>query len=103
MLPGLLFVAVQKGKPGKEPMLFFGIFLAMLYVASGRPFYVVTGLGLFFAAAYSLNVFLASQFHHIQQRVNIWLDPWPVGNNEGFQIVRSLFALASVARTKCRV
>lgn len=76
-------------------LLFFGIFLAMLYVASGRPFYVIGGLGLFFAAAYSLNSLLASQFTHIQKRVDIWLNPWPVGSNEGYQIVQSLFALAS--------
>ncbi len=76
-------------------LLFFGIFLAMLYVASGRPFYVASGLALFFAAAYSLNSLLASQFTHIQKRVDIWLNPWPVGSNEGYQIVQSLFALAS--------
>jgi cell division protein FtsW (lipid II flippase) len=76
-------------------LLFFGIFLAMLYVASGKPFYVVSGLALFFAAAYLLNVFLSSQFSHIQRRVDIWLNPWPVGQDEGFQIVQSLFALAS--------
>ena len=76
-------------------LLFFGIFLAMLYVASGRLFFVVGGLALFFAAAYTLSVFFASQFTHIAKRVNIWLDPWPVGHDEGFQIVQSLFALAS--------
>lgn len=76
-------------------LLFFGIFLALLYVASGKPFYVVGGLLLFAGAAYLLNTVLASQFTHIQRRVNIWLDPWPVGLDEGFQIVQSLFALAS--------
>ena len=76
-------------------MLFFGIFLAMLYVASGRPFYVVAGLSLFFAAAYTLNAFFSSQFTHIQRRVSIWLDPWPVGQDAGYQIVQSLYALAS--------
>ncbi len=76
-------------------LLFFGIFLAMLYVASGRPFFVVGGLALFFAAAYSLNFFFASQFTHIQKRIAIWLNPWPVGNDAGYQIVQSLYALAS--------
>jgi cell division protein FtsW (lipid II flippase) len=76
-------------------LLFFGIFLAMLYVASGKAFYVVSGLGLFFIAAYLLNAFFASQFTHIQKRVNIWLNPWPVGNSDGYQIVQSLFSLAS--------
>ncbi len=76
-------------------LLFFGIFLSMLFVASGRPSYVAGGLLLFFAAAYALNTVLASQFTHIQKRVAIWLNPWPVGSNEGYQIVQSLFALAS--------
>lgn len=76
-------------------LLFFGIFLAMLYVASGRVFFVVGGLALFFAAAYTLSAFFASQFTHIQRRINIWLDPWPVGHDEGFQIVQSLYALAA--------
>ncbi|HVF99494.1 MAG TPA: FtsW/RodA/SpoVE family cell cycle protein [Chloroflexia bacterium] len=76
-------------------LLFFGIFLAMLYVASGRLFFVVGGLALFFAAAYTLSAFFASQFTHIARRVSIWLDPWPVGHAEGYQIVQSLYALAS--------
>jgi cell division protein FtsW (lipid II flippase) len=76
-------------------LLFFGIFLAMLYVASGKPFYVVGGLILFAGASYLLNSVLASQFTHVQERINIWLNPWPLGNVEGYQIVQSLFALAS--------
>ncbi|HUP27871.1 MAG TPA: FtsW/RodA/SpoVE family cell cycle protein [Chloroflexia bacterium] len=89
----LVLFVVQKDLG--SALLFFGIFLAMLYVASGRPFYVVAGLGLFFAAAYSLNAFFSSQFTHIQRRVNIWLNPWPVGDDAGYQIVQSMYALAS--------
>jgi cell division protein FtsW (lipid II flippase) len=76
-------------------LLFFGIFLAMLYVASGKALYVVTGLGLFFGAAYVLNTFFASQFTHIQRRVSSWLNPWPFGQDAGFQVIQSLYALAS--------
>jgi cell division protein FtsW (lipid II flippase) len=75
-------------------LLFFGIFLAMLYVASGRPFYVLSGLGLFFAAAFLLNAFFSSQFTHIQRRVTSWLNPWPEGLDAGYQVVQSLYALA---------
>jgi cell division protein FtsW (lipid II flippase) len=89
----LVLFVVQKDLG--SALLFFGIFLAMLYVASGRAFYVVGGLLLFFAAAYTLNSVLASQFTHIQRRIGIWLDPWPVGNDAGYQIVQALFALAS--------
>jgi cell division protein FtsW (lipid II flippase) len=76
-------------------LLFFGIFLAMLYVASGKGLYVIGGLTLFFGAAYILNTFFASQFTHIQRRVTSWINPWPVGQDAGFQIVQSLYALAS--------
>lgn len=89
----LVLFVVQKDLG--SALLFFGIFLAMLYVASGRPLYVIGGLALFFSAAYVLDTFFASQFAHIQERVDIWLNPWPVGANEGYQIVQSLFALAS--------
>jgi cell division protein FtsW (lipid II flippase) len=89
----LILFVIQKDLG--SALLFFGIFLAMLYVASGKAFYVVSGLGLFFIAAYLLNSFFASQFTHIQKRVNIWLNPWPVGQDEGYQIVQSLFSLAS--------
>lgn len=95
MLWALAIVLFVVQKDLGSALLFFGIFLAMLYAASGRPFYVAGGLLLFFAAAYTLNHFFASQFTHIQKRVDIWLNPWPVGTNEGYQIVQSLFALAS--------
>lgn len=95
MLWALAIVLFVIQKDLGSALLFFGIFLAMLYVASGRPFFVVGGLVLFFAAAYSLNRFFASQFTHIQKRINIWLNPWPVGNGDGYQIVQSLYALAS--------
>src|SRR5205823_15075882 len=87
----LVLFVVQKDLG--SALLFFGIFLAMLYVASGRPFYVVGGLVAFFAAAYALNTFLSSYFTHVQRRVEIWLTPWPLGNNDGYQIVPSLVAL----------
>ena len=38
-------------------LLFFGIFLSLLYVASGKPFYVVGGLLLFASAAYLLPAY----------------------------------------------
>ncbi len=95
MLWALAIVLFVIQKDLGSALLFFGIFLAMLYVASGRPFFVVSGLTLFFAAAYTLNHFFTSQFTHIQKRINIWLNPWPVGNGDGYQIVQSLYALAS--------
>src|SRR5581483_1448459 len=53
-------------------LLLFGVFLAMLYVASGRPIYVVLGLSLFGAGAAVLYRVLSI----VQLRVQLWLDPW---------------------------
>jgi len=71
-------------------LLFFGALLALLYVATGRFFYVLVGLVLFIVGAVGLY-FL---FPHVQTRVDIWLDPWADPSGRGYQIVQSLFALA---------
>jgi len=72
-------------------LLFFGIFLTMLYVASGRAVYVIIGLASFSAAcwgAYQL-------FDRIGIRVQNWLDPWQDPLDTGYQQVQSDFALAT--------
>jgi cell division protein FtsW (lipid II flippase) len=72
-------------------LLFFGALLALLYVATGRFFYVIVGLLLFVAGAALLYYI----FPHVQTRVDTWLDPWKDPSGKGYQIVQSLFALAS--------
>ena len=71
-------------------LLFFGTFLVMLYAATGRPAYVLTGLVLFTAGATAAY----AMFDHVQQRVAIWLDPFADAAGRGYQLVQSLFALA---------
>ena len=53
-------------------LMFFGAFLAILYVATNRLGFVVVGLLLFVVGALSSS---HSQVGHIQDRVDIWLDP----------------------------
>ncbi|MGZ6793861.1 MAG: FtsW/RodA/SpoVE family cell cycle protein, partial [Mycobacteriales bacterium] len=53
-------------------LLFFGIFVVMLYVATERTSWLLIGLGLF--AASSFVAYHA--FGHVQQRVDTWLDPF---------------------------
>jgi cell division protein FtsW (lipid II flippase) len=72
-------------------LLFFGIFLVMLYAASGRPVYVLTGL-LTFAAACWLAYLM---FDRIGVRVQNWLDPWRDPLTTGYQQVQSDYALAT--------
>ncbi len=71
--------------------IFFIIFLTLLYIASGQVRYVLAGSSLLLlaaAAAYRL-------FDVVQQRIDIWLNPWPEANDRAFQIVQSLLAFAS--------
>src|SRR4029077_3367879 len=65
-------------------LLFFAVFLAMLYVATGRPSYVVGGLLLFIAGSFVLY----NLFGHVQQRVDNWLDPFKDPLGSGFQTVQ---------------
>ena len=52
-------------------LLFFGLFLVMLYVATERPGWLVVGGGLFAVGAYVGYLFLG----HVQLRVQAWLRP----------------------------
>jgi len=72
-------------------LLFFGIFLVMLYAASGRPVYVLTGLVTFAVACWLAYIL----FDRIGIRVQNWLDPWRDPLDTGYQQVQSDYALAS--------
>jgi cell division protein FtsW (lipid II flippase) len=72
-------------------LLFFGIFLAMLYVATARVTYVLAGLG-----AFALGGVLCYRlFEHVRDRVAIWLDPWADAQGRGYQVVQALIALGA--------
>ncbi|MDP2773538.1 MAG: FtsW/RodA/SpoVE family cell cycle protein [Nocardioides sp.] len=74
-------------------LLFFGLFLVMLYVATERPGWLLVGSGLFLGGA-----FVAWRlFGHVQDRVDIWLHPFDYYNNEqppySDQIVETMFGM----------
>jgi cell division protein FtsW (lipid II flippase) len=74
-------------------LLFFGLFLVMLYVATERPGWLVVGAGLFVGGG-----LLAWQlFSHVQDRVDIWLDPFDhygEGTDDlAFQPVEAMFGM----------
>jgi len=72
-------------------LLFFALFVSMVWMATGRGTYLVIG-GLLFAAG-SVAGWMA--FSHVQARVEIWLDPWPVADGRGYQVVQSMFAFGT--------
>jgi cell division protein FtsW (lipid II flippase) len=70
-------------------LLFFGLFLVMLYVATERPGWLVVGATLFAAGAYAGYLL----FEHVQSRVEIWLHPFP-RDDASYQIVQAMFGMA---------
>jgi cell division protein FtsW (lipid II flippase) len=99
-----MLVIVQTNDLGSA-LLNFGIFLAMLYVATGKTLYVGAGLGLFVAGA----ALLYSALDRVHERVTIWLQPWTDervycalnGKLEfrqdcaSYQLVKSLYSIAN--------
>ena len=69
-------------------LLFFAAFLALLYVATGRPSYVIGGVLLFVVGSWVLY----QLFGHVQTRVDNWLDPWRDPQGAGFQTIQALYA-----------
>jgi cell division protein FtsW (lipid II flippase) len=72
-------------------LLFFGLFVAILYIATDRPSWIVIGLGLFATGV----VFAWRAFAHVQTRVETWLDPFADYDAAGYQLSNGLFGLAN--------
>jgi cell division protein FtsW (lipid II flippase) len=99
-----MLVIVQTNDLGSA-LLNFGIFLAMLYVATGRALFVAAGIALFVGGA----AVLYNALQHVQDRVTIWLHPWTdervycALNGElelrqdcaSYQLVKSLYSIAN--------
>ncbi len=85
-----LFIMVGEKDLGSS-LLFFGMFLLIVYVATGRSAYVIVGLGLFAVGATAAYF----AFTHVQTRVAIWIDPFADAADRGYQLVQSLFAFAA--------
>jgi cell division protein FtsW (lipid II flippase) len=85
----VLFIEKDLG----SSLLFFGIFVVMLWAATGRASYLVLGLVLFAIGAFLGYI----AFAHVQDRILIWLhalDPKYV-ENKGYQLAQSEFAMAT--------
>ncbi len=76
-------------------LLFFGIFLVMVTVGTGRWSYAVVGTLLFALGATA--AFFA--FAHVRVRIDVWLHPFADAAGRGYQVVQSLFAFAAGGMT----
>ncbi|HET7352552.1 MAG TPA: FtsW/RodA/SpoVE family cell cycle protein [Gaiellaceae bacterium] len=95
----LLFVTNDLG----SALLYYGIFLAMLYVATARISFVAAALGLFLVGSFAV----AQGTPHVRERVTNWLSPWSTHpilcpqngqmmlrqNCQSYQEVQSLYSL----------
>jgi cell division protein FtsW (lipid II flippase) len=70
-------------------LLLFGLFVAMLYVATERISWIAIGMTLFCGGAYLAYLV----FGHVQARVHLWLDPFAPGQSD--QVAKGLMGMAA--------
>lgn len=72
-------------------LIIFAVSVTMVYLATSRKLYVLISMGLFAAGGMASYV----MFDHIKRRVMIWLHPWDYVYNESYQLVQSMYAIAT--------
>ncbi|AYD39388.1 FtsW/RodA/SpoVE family cell cycle protein [Clostridium fermenticellae] len=83
------FMVLQKDLG--SALIFFGISITMLYIATSKFKYVAICFGLFCVGAFvSYHI-----FDHVRARVLIWENPWPYASGKSYQVVQSMFSIAS--------
>ncbi len=88
---GASLVVMVAEKDLGSSLLLFLLVVVMLWVATARVTYLLTGVGLFLIGGWAAS----KQFGHVQDRLDIWLDPWADPDGVGFQPVEASFALAN--------
>jgi cell division protein FtsW (lipid II flippase) len=72
-------------------LMFFGIVLSMIYVATERASWVLIGLVIFAGGAFAAWTFVS----RVQLRVDVWLHPLGDPADTSFQVAQGLFGLAT--------
>jgi len=72
-------------------LMFFGLFVVLLYVATERVSWVIIGV-LLFAGGCFISYHL---FANVKQRVTVWLHVFDYLQNAGYQMSQSLFGLGT--------
>jgi cell division protein FtsW (lipid II flippase) len=76
--------------------VFMGLFVAMLYIATGRRSWAVLGFLMFIAGAFVAGTFVS----HVHQRFTAWLDPFSNANlvqlpQPSYQLVQGLYGMGN--------
>ena len=88
---GVALLVLAYEKDIGTSLLFFGVFAAMLYIATRRTIYIVGALVLLVIGAY----FAYKTFGHVQVRVDNWINPWKDAQNTGYQAIQGWYAFGS--------
>jgi cell division protein FtsW (lipid II flippase) len=86
---GAMLVLIETNDLGSG-LLYFGVFLAMLYVATSRFAYVVAGAALFVVGAAGVYKISA----HVRDRVEVWLHAFRHADTIGYQIIQARYSIA---------
>ena len=70
-------------------LLFFGLFVTMLYIATERPGWPIIGLTLFAVGGYIASL----AFGHVRTRIAAWLDPFS-DYDRNYQVIQGQFGFA---------
>jgi cell division protein FtsW (lipid II flippase) len=92
-----LMVLVLQSDLGMS-LMYFGMFVVTLYIATERASWLLIGLLLFFGGAtvaYLLGGLVGGPFSNYVQRVDIWRDPFSDPHNLGYQPVQGLLGLGT--------
>lgn len=79
-------------------LMYLGMFVVMLYIATERVSWLIIGFLLFGGGsvlAYLLGQKIGGPFTNLVQRVDIWRDPFDDPYSSGFQLVQGLLGLGS--------
>jgi cell division protein FtsW (lipid II flippase) len=76
-------------------LLYFGLFLSMLYLATGRIGWIILGVGLFVVGGLVASQTLA----YVNVRFANWLDPFADPHGGSYQMVQGLFGMANGGMT----
>ncbi|MDZ5444253.1 FtsW/RodA/SpoVE family cell cycle protein [Micromonospora sp. 4G57] len=79
-------------------LLYFGMFVVTLYIATERVSWLLIGLILFFGGAYLaylLGSTVGGPFLNFYDRAQIWLDPFAEPYDRGYQLVQGLLTLGT--------
>jgi cell division protein FtsW (lipid II flippase) len=88
---GVALVVLAYEQDVGTSLLFFGVFAAMLYIATRRGWYLlgtVVLLAIGSVVAYHL-------FGHVRVRIETWIDPWKTRQGTGYQIIQAQYAFGS--------